>query len=47
MIRVADVCLRADDTVLIAALARALAETEARAAREGRRLPGRGPSCCA
>jgi carboxylate-amine ligase len=33
-IRVADVCLRADDAVLIAALARALVETEARAARE-------------
>jgi glutamate---cysteine ligase / carboxylate-amine ligase len=38
-IRIADVCLRADDAVLIAALARALVETEARAAREG--LPGR------
>ncbi len=36
-IRIADVCLRADDAVLIAALARALVETEARAAREGRR----------
>jgi carboxylate-amine ligase len=36
LIRVADVCLRADDTVLIAALARALAEIEARAAREGK-----------
>ena len=36
LIRVADVCLRADDTVLIAALARALVETEARAAREGK-----------
>jgi glutamate---cysteine ligase / carboxylate-amine ligase len=35
-IRIADVCLRADDAVLIAALARALVETEARAAREGR-----------
>jgi glutamate---cysteine ligase / carboxylate-amine ligase len=34
-IRVADVCLRADDAVLIAALARALVETEARAARAG------------
>jgi carboxylate-amine ligase len=33
-IRVADVCLRADDAVLIAALARALVETEARAARD-------------
>ena len=29
-------CLHADDTVLIAALARALVETEARAAREGK-----------
>jgi carboxylate-amine ligase len=38
-IRIADVCLRADDAVLIAALARALVETEARAAREA--LPGR------
>ena len=36
LIRVADVCLRADDTVLIAALARALVETEARAARQGK-----------
>jgi glutamate---cysteine ligase / carboxylate-amine ligase len=35
-IRVADVCLRPDDTVLIAALARALVETEARAARAGK-----------
>ncbi len=35
-IRVADVCLQADDAVLIAALARALAETEARAWRQGR-----------
>jgi glutamate---cysteine ligase / carboxylate-amine ligase len=34
-IRIADVCLRADDAVLIAALARALVETEARAARGG------------
>jgi carboxylate-amine ligase len=38
-IRIADVCLRADDTVLIAALARGLVETEARAAREGRPGP--------
>jgi glutamate---cysteine ligase / carboxylate-amine ligase len=37
-VRVADVCLPADDAVLIAALARALVETEARAARVG--LPG-------
>ena len=35
-IRIADVCLHADDAVLIAALARALVETEARAWREGR-----------
>ena len=35
-IRIADVCLRADDAVLIAALARALVETEARTWREGR-----------
>ena len=35
-IRIADVCLRADDAVLIAALARALVETEARSWREGR-----------
>ena len=35
-IRIADVCLRADDAVLIAALARALVETEARASREER-----------
>jgi carboxylate-amine ligase len=34
-IRVADVCLRAGDAVLIAALARALVETEARAWRGG------------
>jgi carboxylate-amine ligase len=38
-IRIADVCLRADDAVLIAALARALVETEARAAREGKAAP--------
>jgi glutamate---cysteine ligase / carboxylate-amine ligase len=35
-IRIADVCLRADDAVLIAALARALVETEARSWQEGR-----------
>jgi carboxylate-amine ligase len=35
-IRIADVCLRADDAALIAALARALVETEARNWREGR-----------
>jgi glutamate---cysteine ligase / carboxylate-amine ligase len=34
-IRIADVCLRADDAVLIAALARALVETEARRWRQG------------
>jgi glutamate---cysteine ligase / carboxylate-amine ligase len=38
-IRIADVCLRPDDTVLIAALARALVETEARASREPRPAP--------
>jgi carboxylate-amine ligase len=38
-IRIADVCLRADDAVLVAALARALVETEARAAREGKAAP--------
>jgi glutamate---cysteine ligase / carboxylate-amine ligase len=35
-IRIADVCLSADDAVLIAALARALVETEARRWRQGR-----------
>ena len=40
-IRIADVCLRAADAVLIAALARALVETEARAWRRGR--PARPP----
>jgi carboxylate-amine ligase len=35
-IRVADVCLQADDTVLIAALARALVETGARQWRQGK-----------
>jgi carboxylate-amine ligase len=38
-IRVADVCLHADDTVLIAALARALVETAARSWREQRPAP--------
>lgn len=38
-IRIADVCLRADDAVLIAALARALVETEARDWREGTPAP--------
>jgi glutamate---cysteine ligase / carboxylate-amine ligase len=41
-IRIADVCLQADDAVLIAALARALAETEARRWRQGKPIhPGR------
>jgi carboxylate-amine ligase len=40
-IRIADVCLRAGDAVLIAALARALVETEARASRDG--IPARYP----
>jgi glutamate---cysteine ligase / carboxylate-amine ligase len=40
-IRIADVCLHADDPVLIAGLARALVDTEARAWREGR--PARCP----
>ena len=35
-LRIADVCLHAEETVLLAALARALVETEARAAREGK-----------
>jgi glutamate---cysteine ligase / carboxylate-amine ligase len=38
-IRIADVCLRADDAVLIAALARALVETESRRWRESRPIP--------
>jgi carboxylate-amine ligase len=38
-IRVADVCLHADDTVLIAALARALVETAARSWREQKPAP--------
>jgi glutamate---cysteine ligase / carboxylate-amine ligase len=38
-IRIADVCLRAQDAVLIAALARALVETEARSWREGKPAP--------
>jgi glutamate---cysteine ligase / carboxylate-amine ligase len=33
------VCLQAEDAVLVAALARALVETEARAAREGKAAP--------
>lgn len=37
-IRIADICLRADDTVLIAALARSLVETEGRSWREGQPL---------
>jgi len=35
-LRIADVCLHGEDTVLVAALARALVETEARGAREGK-----------
>jgi carboxylate-amine ligase len=42
-IRVADVCLRAEDTVLIGALARALVETSAREAADGFPLPGVRP----
>lgn len=38
-IRVADVCLHADDAVLLAALARALVETEARSWRAGQPAP--------
>jgi carboxylate-amine ligase len=38
-LRIADVCLHAEDAVLVAALARALVETEARAAREGQAAP--------
>ena len=38
-IRVADVCLRAEDTVLIGALARALVETSAREAADGVGVP--------
>jgi glutamate---cysteine ligase / carboxylate-amine ligase len=41
-LRIADVCLQAEDAVLVAALARALVETEARGAREGQAaLPAR------
>jgi carboxylate-amine ligase len=38
-LRIADVCLRAEDAVLVAALARALVETEARGAREEQAAP--------
>ena len=38
-LRIADVCLHGEDTVLLAGLARALVETEARAAREGKPAP--------
>jgi carboxylate-amine ligase len=38
-IRIADVCLRTEDAVLIAALARALVETEARSWRDGKPAP--------
>ena len=37
-VRIADVCLRAEDAVLIAALVRALVETEARSWRDGKPL---------
>ena len=46
-IRISDVCLRAGDTVLIAALARALAETAARAGGRASPPASCGPSCCA
>jgi carboxylate-amine ligase len=39
-VRIADVCLYADDAALIAALVRALVETEARRWREGSAAPG-------
>jgi glutamate---cysteine ligase / carboxylate-amine ligase len=42
-IRIADVCLHADDAVLIAALARALVETEARRWRQGQPIQPRRP----
>ena len=42
-IRVADVCLRAEDTVLVAALARALVETAAREAAAGLPVPAVRP----
>ncbi len=42
-IRVADVCLRAEDTVLLGALARALVETSAREAADGVPLPRARP----
>ncbi len=42
-IRVADVCLRAEDTVLVAALSRALVETAAREAAEGLPTPNVRP----
>lgn len=45
-IRIADVCLRPDDAVLIAALARALVETEARSWQEEGPFCSREPSCC-
>jgi glutamate---cysteine ligase / carboxylate-amine ligase len=38
-LRIADVCLRTEDAVLIAALARALVETEARSWRDGKPAP--------
>ena len=46
-VRIADICLRAEDAVLIAALVRALVEFEARSWRDGKPpWCGRGPSCC-
>ena len=46
-VRIADVCLLAQDTVLIATLARALVDTEARRWRRESRPGTGGPSCCA
>src|SRR6202167_5979998 len=43
-LRIADVCLQAEDAVLVAALARALVETEARAARAGEPAPATRPA---
>ena len=45
-VRIADVCLRAEDAVLIAALVRALVETEARAWRDGMAVRQPRTSCC-
>jgi carboxylate-amine ligase len=46
-VRVADVCLRAEDAVTLAGLTRALVETAARDAADGRPAPGCAASCCA